>query len=120
MNTSLEADLTEAAAPKLTQEDYDRAAKLNAGITKLQAELDALKVRIKDEAPEGKSTKVYGSVVVKTGTRQDKDIDAMTEKYPYDEYDNLYKHVFDPARVDASALIYKPTIKTISISFATE
>lgn len=124
MNTSLESDLDGIIAPelpKLTQDDYDRAAKLNAGIVKLQIELDALKERIKAEAPAGKSTKVYGKVVVKTGTREDKDVDAMTEKYPSIDYPDFYKPVFDAAKVAKVApklLILKPAIQTVSISFA--
>lgn len=109
------------AVPKLTQADYDRAHKLDAGIKKLTEELAILKARIVAEAPEGKSTKVYGKVVVKVGTRQDKDVPAMEEKYSIDEFPTFYKSVFDAAKVeklDKSKLIYKPIIGTVSISFA--
>lgn len=124
MNTSLEADLTEAVAPKLTQEDYDRAYKLDAGIKKLAIELEALKERIKAEAPAGKSTQVHGKVVVKTGTRDDKDIDKMTEVFPEALFPQYYTAKLDAAKVakdeDGIHLIFKPTISTISITFATE
>lgn len=119
--TDLEQDLADVVAPKLTQEDYDRAYKLDAGIKKLAIELAALKERIIAEAPAGKSTKVYGKVVVKTGTRDDKDVDAMTEKYPFSEHPAYYKTVLDPtkvAKLDPTKLLFKPTISTISITFA--
>lgn len=107
------------AAPPLTQEDYDRAAKLNAGIAKLEAELDDLKARIKAEAKLG--TAVHGTVVVKVSERNDKDVAAMTEAYPAKDWPGYYKPVLDPKlveKIDPADLIFKPTIKVVSITFA--
>lgn len=103
--------------PPLTQEDYDRAAKLNAGIAKLQAEFDALKARIKAEATTP-GTKVHGNVVVEVTERRDKDIEAIEASLPYSTNPEFYKHVLDIPKVPKDALILKEPIKVVSITFA--
>lgn len=106
--------------PPLTQADYDRAAKLNAGIAKFQAELDELKARIKAEAVKP-GTKVHGNVVVKVTERRDKDIEAIEASLPYSTNPEFYKHVLDAAKVAKelpSAIVLKPAIKVVSITFA--
>lgn len=116
MSTNIEDDLIEATATKLTQADFDRAYKLDAGIKKLAVELEELKNRIKAEAKLG--TKVHGNVVVKVTERNDKDVDALTVKFPFDGYADFYKQVLDPKKVPAGDLIFKEAVKVVSITFA--
>ena len=78
-------DDTKVDESKLTQADYDRAYKLDAGIKKLAVELEALKDRIKTEHAK-KGTFVHGKVIVVVGNQDRKDLPATAKNFPIETY----------------------------------
>lgn len=119
MTDILDTVSTEEELPKLTQAEYDRAAKLNAAITKAQAELDILKDRIKAEHTK-KGTFVHGKVIVIIGSQDRKDLIATAKKFPMETYPDHWvtpDPILDVTALEKSDFIVKPT-PTLSIKFA--
>jgi hypothetical protein len=110
------------AAPKLTQEDYARVAKLDAGIKQLVEEKAALYARIKAEHSE-KGTYVHGNVIVKVTPRTDKDWAKTAEKFALGEDGTNVEYweqewVFNQKAVDDKDIVKKETILTLSVTQA--
>lgn len=111
-------DLLEDTNPThvpMTEADYARLAKLNAGLAKLTEEMEALKARVRvDHAVKG--TFVHGDVVVKVTPVNRKDVEKTMEKYPVETFPAFYKTVLDLPKVKDPVL--EPTTYSLSISYA--
>lgn len=103
----------------LTQADYDRAAKLDAGIKALSEELNDLKARIKAEHKE-KGTFEHGNVTVVVGERQDKDWESTAEHFPQADFPHMWENVptFLRDEVPAKYVMKKDPIQTLSIKIS--
>lgn len=115
-------DDTDPTIVPLTQEDYDRALKLDDGIKKLSVELEALKDRIKAEHTTN-GTFVHGKVIVVRGVQNRVDTVATTKNFPIEDYAELWEvptePVFDLAtakKTHKDKIVTDP-VDTLSIKF---
>jgi hypothetical protein len=104
----------------ITQADLDRAAKLKAGVEKLEAELKELTDRIKDAFPAEKKTYIFEGVSVGIGLADRLDAKEFEATYDPKEFPELFKLTPDPRAIreqlgKATAAPFFKTGKTLTL-----